>query len=78
MSRLGFKLLPIALGLSVLFPGCSPQTEANPATQKAEKAEALAKALRSIDENTHMPDYAKAQAKQSLLMHQNVDMRIRR
>ena len=78
MSRPGIKLLPIVLGLSVFFPGCSAHTDADPAAQKADKAAALAKALKSIDENTHMPDYAKAQAKQSLLMHQNVDMRIRR
>ena len=78
MWRPGFMLLPIALGLSVLLPGCSAHTDASPAAQKADKAAALAKAMKSIDENTHMPDYAKAQAKQSLLMHQNVDMSIRR
>jgi hypothetical protein len=78
MWRPGLKFLPIALGLFVLFPGCSAHTAADPAAQKADKAAALAKALKSIDENTHMPENVKAEAKQSLLMHQNVDMSIRR
>ncbi|HZT42798.1 MAG TPA: hypothetical protein VFA07_11590 [Chthonomonadaceae bacterium] len=78
MWRPGFKLLPIALGLSVLLLGCSAHTDESPAAQKADKAAALAKALKSIDENTHMPEEAKAAAKQSLLAHQNVDMSIRR
>ena len=70
-------LLPIAFGLSVFLPGCSAHTDASPAAQKADKAAALAKALKSIEDDPHMPDYAKAQAKQSLLTHQNVDMSIR-
>ncbi|HLK56800.1 MAG TPA: hypothetical protein VKU00_09560 [Chthonomonadaceae bacterium] len=78
MWKPGFKLLPIVLGLSILLPGCSAHTNDSPAAQKADKAAALAKALKSIDDNPHMPDEAKAAAKQSLLAHQNVDMSIRR
>lgn len=78
MGRSRGMLLPIAVALCGLLPGCSAHKDADPAAQKADKAAALAKALKSIDENTHMPDDAKAAAKQSLLMHQNVDMSIRR